>query len=1217
MPRVDERVRRLLETDDTGPARLSGVPPQAAALLLSEAAEADRPFVVVVPDNAALESLAADLRFFLELKSPDPAPPILRYPADEVNPFGGLSPDRDDTAQRLGSLHRISRGERFGFLLVAAPAVLRRVMPPEVLASAGDYVVHGVEVSRERLIANLANAGYLRIPVVDGPGQFAARGGIIDVFSPLDQHPVRIEFLGDLVDRMRYFEPESQRTFRDAPDLYAPPASELIATDEGRKTAAREAAAIGEEINTPSRRLSELEDEIAEAGPGKYPPALLPAFYARMAVLADYVAAYPRRIRVAAIEPGDCLRAAEGFLAEAGEDHAAATRAGAPCVPVERHFAGIDALSALIGTPGAIELSMLPPGSGDATDLGEVFGNTRDLRDRMERARGRKDDDPMSPLLSAIADWHASGREVLAACPSREQAERLSFLLAERGVSIRSRPSTHDSRLTTKDSGFRTPDAEQGSPDPMPGRGSSVVSRQPSAAGGLSSVVSREWLVVGRQSLSVRLVPGKLSAGLATRQRVFVTEDDIFGERARRPSPRASLKAAAASLHELKTGDYVVHVQHGIGIYRGLSRLALWGVENDFLRIEYREGSKLYLPVQRMSLVSRYSAPEGVTPRIDRLGTNAWEKTKARVKDAVLAMASEMLRLHALRKTTGGTAFSAPDDYFTEFCASFEFEETPDQVRAVEDVLADMQRPEPMDRLVCGDVGYGKTEVAVRAAFKAVQDGKQVAVLVPTTVLAQQHYRTFRQRFEKFPVTVGLLSRFAKPPEQRGVAAGLAKGTVDVVIGTHRLLQKDVAFKSLGLIVVDEEHRLGVAHKERLKKAAAGVDILTLTATPIPRTLHMALGGLKDLSVMGTPPPDRLSVRTFVAKFDTTTVREAIEREISRGGQVFFVHDRIISMPGMLNLVRRLVPHAKVVIAHGRMEPRELEKVMVDFVEQRINVLLCTTIIGAGLDIPTANTILIHRADMLGLSQLYQLRGRVGRGRERAYAYLFVPRFGNLPPDAKKRLETMYEFQQLGSGFNVAMQDMEIRGAGNLLGPHQHGHVAAVGFDLYSDLLEEAVAELRGRPAGETVEPEVKLPVPSFIPEKYIGDVPLRLDYYQKMVYACTPAEIAAVVEEMEDRFGAAPSEVQNLADTMSLTTDLRKLDVESVEYGKGNVVLRFAKNTRLDPARVVAWVERHADGTQFLKDGRLVHRLGEIPAEELVRTIHQWVKGLSSALGA
>ncbi|MBI5528818.1 MAG: transcription-repair coupling factor [Deltaproteobacteria bacterium] len=1163
MPRVDERVRRIMHGDEVG-GHLCGVPAQAAAHLLAEAVDTEKPFVVIVPDNATLESLAADLKFFLELKKTDPAPAILRYPADEVNPFGGLSPDRDDVAERLGSLHLISRGERFGFLLVAAPAVTKRVMPPDVLASAGDYVVPGVEVDRERLIANLSGAGYLRVPVADGPGQFAARGGIVDVFSPLYPHPVRIEFLGDLVDRMRYFEPESQRTFRDAPDVYAPPVSELIATDEGRKAAAGEAATIGERIDTPSRRLSEIQDEIAEAGPGKYPPALLPAFYARMAVLTDFLDAYPPRVRIAAIESEDCLRAAGEFLSEAAQDHATAEASGAPCLPVDRHFAGIDSLSLLIARSGALGLSMLPSGNGETIDLSEAFGNTRDLRDRMERARGRKDDAPLSPLLDSFAGWHVSGREVVAAFPSREQAERLSFLLSERGIAV-----------------------------------------------------SRQSSVADRQSPVVLLVPGKLSAGLVTRQRVFITEDDIFGERARRPSPRASLKAAAASLHELKTGDFIVHVQHGIGVYRGLSRLALWGVENDFLQIEYREGSKLYLPVQRMGLVSRYAAPEGVTPRIDRLGTNAWEKTKARVKDAVLAMASEMLRLHALRKTSGGTAFSAPDDFFTEFCASFEFEETPDQLKAVEDVLADMQKPEPMDRLVCGDVGYGKTEVAVRAAFKAVQDGKQAAVLVPTTVLAQQHYRTFRKRFEKFPVSVGLLSRFARPAAQREVAEGLASGTVDVVIGTHRLLQKDVAFKSLGLIVVDEEHRFGVAHKERLKKAAAGVDILTLTATPIPRTLHMALGGLKDLSIIGTPPPDRLSVRTFVAKFDTTTVREAIVHEISRGGQVFFVHDRIMSMPGMLNLVRKLAPEAKVGVAHGRMEPRELEKVMVDFIEQRINVLLCTTIIGAGLDIPTANTILIHRADMLGLSQLYQLRGRVGRGRERAFAYLFVPRFGNLRPDAKRRLETMYEFQQLGSGFNVAMQDMEIRGAGNLLGPHQHGHVAAVGFDLYADLLEEAVSEIKGRPAGETVEPEVRLPVPSFIPEKYIGDVPLRLEYYQKMVYARSPGEIGAIVEEMEDRFGAAPPEILHLADTMSLTTDLRKLDVESLEYGKGNVVLRFAKAARIDPARLVTWVERHAAETQFVKDGRLVHHIGEIPPEDLVRTIHQWVKGLASALGA
>ena len=1108
---------------EEGGARLSGVSLQAAAFLLAEAGHVPgggvaAPCIVLVKDNDTLDALVADLRFFLSL-DPDAAPvPVLRYPADEVNPYCGIAPDRADVSERLGALHLISRGEPFGFLLVAAAAALKRVMPPHVLSSAGDYVITGVEVDRERLIASLLRGGYLRVPVVDGPGQFAARGGIIDVYSPLYPHPVRAEFLGDTVDRMRFFEPETQRTFRDAPELYAPPVSELIAAEAGREAAAREAQAIGERINTPTRRLSELLDEIEGADPRKYPPALLPAYYSGTAVLADYLGAYARTVRTFAVEPGDARAAAEEFIAEAGRDLGIAEAAGTPCLPVDRHFAPPDALDALIGKPGTVHLSMLPDVSGSDTDVSDSFNNTRVLRDEMERVRGRKDEDPLAPLVTALDEWNAVGREVVAACPSHEQAERLSFLLGERKIPVRKGPGS----------------------------------------GGL------------------RIVSGKLSAGLATARRVFVPEEEIFGERAKRHAPRAALKTLAASLHELKDGDHVVHVQHGIGLYRGLKRLALWGVENDFLQIEYREGAKLYVPVQRLSVITRYQSPGGGAPRIDRLGGNAWEKTKARVKDAVLGMASELIRLHAMRKTAGGHAYPPPDDYFTEFCASFEFEETPDQLRAVDEVLADMQAQEPMDRLVCGDVGYGKTEVAVRAAFKAVQDGRQVAVLVPTTVLAQQHWRTFKRRFDKFPLSVGLLSRFVPAAAQKKTVAGLAAGTVDVVIGTHRMLQKDVSFKGLGLIIIDEEHRFGVAHKERFKKFAAGVDILTLTATPIPRTLHMAMGGLKDLSLISTPPPDRLAVRTFVAKFDPPTIREAVMREFARGGQVFFVHDRVMSMPGMKKF---------------------------------------TTIIGAGLDITAANTIIIHRADMLGLSQLYQLRGRVGRGRERAYAYLFVPRFGNLAPDAKKRLETMYEFQQLGSGFNVAMQDLELRGAGNLLGPTQHGHVMAVGFDLYAELLEEAVAELGGREAVQRVEPEVRLPVPSFIPEKYVGDVPLRLDYYQKMVYANDPGEIGAIVEEMQDRFGEAPAEVHNLADVMSLTIDLRALDVEALEYGKGNVALRFAKNARVNPAHVVAWVQKHAKDTRLTADGRLICAIGDVPLDDLTRTIHRWVKELASAL--
>jgi transcription-repair coupling factor (superfamily II helicase) len=776
----------------------------------------------------------------------------------------------------------------------------------------------------------------------------------------------------------------------------------------------------------------------------------------------------------------------------------------------------------------------------------------------MERVRGRKEEDPLAPLVGHVDGWLAARRRVVAACPSHEQAERLSFLLGERGIKC-------------------TRGVDDG---------------------------------------AVRMVAGRLSAGMTAPGIAIITEEDVFGERARRSAPRMGLRAAAASLMELREGDHVVHTQFGIGIYRGLVRMALWGVENDFLAIEYRDAAKLYLPVQRLNLVKKYRVPEGGEPRLDRLGGNGWEKTRARVKDSLLGMASELLRLHALRKSEGGTAYPPPDDYYTEFCASFEFEETPDQQKAIDEVMGDMQKPVPMDRLVCGDVGYGKTEVAIRAAFKAVQEGRQVAVLVPTTVLAQQHYRTFRRRFDRFPVKVALLSRFVGPDDQKRTIAGLESGAVDVLIGTHKALQKGIRWKSLGLLIIDEEHRFGVAHKERIKKLMAGVDILTLTATPIPRTLHMALGGLKDLSIITTPPQDRLAVRTFVMKFDQTAIREAIERELHRGGQVFFVHDRVQSLGGMKMFLDRLLPGARIGVAHGQMEADALEKAMVDFIEHRVDILLSTTIIGAGLDIPSANTMLINRADMLGLSQLYQLRGRVGRGRERAYCYLFTPTGRGLTSDARKRLETMYEFQALGSGFNVAMQDLELRGAGNLLGKAQHGQVAAVGFDLYSELLEEAVAELRGRPPGEAVDPEVKLPVPSYIPEKYIGDVPLRLDYYQKMVYARSGGDVAAVVEEMEDRYGRAPDEVHNLADVMSLTVDLRALDAESLEYGKGNVVLGFSQNAGVDPQKVVAWVQKNQKTTRLTTDGRLIFAIGEVGLRDLVRTIHAWVKKLADAVG-
>jgi transcription-repair coupling factor (superfamily II helicase) len=603
--------------------------------------------------------------------------------------------------------------------------------------------------------------------------------------------------------------------------------------------------------------------------------------------------------------------------------------------------------------------------------------------------------------------------------------------------------------------------------------------------------------------------------------------------------------------------------------------MSVGGREGDFLLLEYAEGEQLYLPVERLDLISKYLGGDAGAARLDRLGGASWQRVKESVRAALRDMAEELLKLYARRVVAEGHGFSLDTPWQREFEAAFRFEETPDQLRAIEDAKHDMETDRPMDRLVAGDVGYGKTEVALRAAFKAVADGTQVAVLVPTTVLAQQHFGTFSERFAPFPARVELLSRFRAPAEQKVVIEGLGTGAVDVVIGTHRLLSKDVTFKNLGLLIIDEEHRFGVAHKERLKQFRASVDVLALTATPIPRTLYMSLSGVRDMSVIETPPLDRLPVETMIRRFSKAVIKEALERELARGGQVFFVHNRVQSLPSMTRLLQQLVPDARIAMAHGQMRERELEAAMVKFVSGQADVLVSTAIIESGLDIPASNTIVVNRADRFGLAQLYQLRGRVGRERQQAYCCLLVPADGRVDEQAQRRLRALQELTELGSGFKLALRDLEIRGAGNLLGAQQHGHIAAVGFDLYSKLLTEAVRELRGEPAATTVEPVVSVDVEGFLPEDYVPEVNQRLALYKRLAGAQADAEVADLRAELSDRFGPLPEPGQQLLDIVRIRVAARALGIERIEAGEGRALVTFAPATPVEPQRLVGAIQR------------------------------------------
>jgi transcription-repair coupling factor (superfamily II helicase) len=744
--------------------------------------------------------------------------------------------------------------------------------------------------------------------------------------------------------------------------------------------------------------------------------------------------------------------------------------------------------------------------------------------------------------VDAIHGWTEEGWRVVLAASSLSSADRLRHLLGEYGI------------------------------------GAPLV-REPAACW--------SWSAPGR--VEVRVAP--LSAGFALplEHLAVVTEEEIFGPRERRRQAAALREGAAVdALAQLAPGDLLVHAEHGIGIYRGLVMLEVGSVRSEMLRLEYEAGDRLFLPVHRLNLVQRYVGGEGPLPRIDRLGGATWERTKRSVRKSVRRLARELLAVHAARELAPGHSFSPRDRHLEEFEAAFPFEETPDQLAAIEDVLGDLTRQQPMDRLVCGDVGYGKTEVAIRAAFRVVMDGKQVAVLVPTTVLCQQHLETFRARFDGHPIAIESLSRFRSPKEANAVLEGLAGGRVDIIIGTHRLLQKHVEFRDLGLLVVDEEHRFGVAHKERIKQLKKTVDVLTLTATPIPRTLQMAFTGLRDLSIINTPPPDRLAIRTQVCRFDESLIREAILREVRRGGQVFFVHNRVQTIGTMAELIERLVPEVKIIVGHGQLGERELEKRMLAFLRGEADVLLCTTIIESGLDIPRANTMIIDRADALGLAQLYQLRGRVGRSSHRAYAYLLIPGEDALTRDAERRLEAIQDLAELGSGFRLANMDLEIRGAGNLLGEEQSGNLGAVGYETYMELLEETIDEMRGQARPVSIDPEIRLPVTAQLPEGYVAEVSQRLVLYKRLASAPDEADLARTRDELLDRYGPLPPEADNLIGVLRVKLAAREAGVTSVDLERGELALTVGPFSRIEPARLARLVSGPDARLRVAKDQRL-----------------------------
>ncbi len=1015
-------------------------------------------------------------------------------PSPEALPYEPITPSAVRVGKELEALHALSSA---GGALVVAPvaAVLRRIPGPERGAHFPIEIRRGSEEDFLSLCSRLELMGYRWTSLVESRGEIAVRGGLIDVFPSTAEHPVRIEFFGDEVESVRSFHAGTQLSIKELPGAKIYACREIF----GDVAALSDAADLLSRTPWFAEEAGMLREGLIFEGIERFMPLIFP----EKATPIDYLDELGALVLDS---PADIEAEAFRFLKSQRENLERAVAAGA--APNLEYYADLGVLR----RRSAVELS---------NDFSDIAFDCRPIRSILGR---------LDKLADEVKGLTGRGLEVVIALNDGGQAKRIGEVLASEGVELadgvvdRAGPNRPERSDRKKAPGLRAIDAgPKCSPSPRSG---------------------------------VRIAIGEISSGFVFEEAGFavLSYSDIFFRRRERRSSRAG--ARLSDLVDLEVGDYVVHVVHGIARYGGLVKRVVDGVERDYALLEYAEGDKLYVPVDQLDRVGKYIGTGEAPPSVTRLGSLDWAKAKKKAKLAARKMAFDLLSLYAERSRAKGFAFSPDTPWQRELEESFPFDETEDQALAIEEVKRDMESDRPMDRLVCGDVGYGKTEVAIRAAFKAVMDGKQVVVLAPTTILAQQHYETFRERFAPFPVNVEVLSRFRSPKEQRKVAEDFAAGKVDVLIGTHRVLSADVSARDLGLIVVDEEQRFGVAAKEQLKNAKKSVDVLTLSATPIPRTLQMALSGLRDLSVIETPPEDRYPVSTHVGPYDEELIRDAILRELSRGGQCFFVHNRIESISDAAERLRALVPEAAIAIAHGRMSERQLEKVMLDFLDKRFDVLVSTTIVENGLDIPSVNTLIVDRAEGLGLAQLYQLRGRVGRSDERAYAYFFYESQSVMTTRALERLKAIADHSELGSGTKIALRDLEIRGAGNLLGPEQHGHVTAVGFELYCDLLREAMEELSGEVPKEKPEVALELPIDAFLPDFYIPAENLRIEAYRKLALAANESAVDALEAELVDRYGQLPEEAKNLLDVARLKSRAAELGLTGVRWSGGTVTL-------------------------------------------------------------
>jgi transcription-repair coupling factor (superfamily II helicase) len=1148
---------------------LAGVPDGLAALVLAqlmhEAGAGSPPLLLhVARDDRRLEALADGLRFFA------PKVRVIQVPAWDTVPYDRIGPNAEIVAMRVAAMARLSAAPRKGstVVLTTVNAILQRLPPRDFIRRSLKTIAPGQRMDRNRLMQRLDLAGFRRTGTVMEPGEYAVRGGILDLFPPGRSAPVRLDFFGDTLEHIKAFDAETQRTGKGVQRLTLMPMSEVAFGEAAeRRFRTGYVEAFGPATS---------EDALYEAvSAGQRYPGMehwLPLFHDRLETLFDYV--------------GD---------APVSFDHLADQAVGERLALIVDHYEarlkGLEALTfgAPAYKPVPTTAMFLTQAEWDARQAGRIArhmtpfeeaagalqGKLRSFAGRVGRnfalERSGEGGNVFDAVVSHVRALQAQAKRVVVAAFSPGARERMMGLLAE-----------HELVGAHKVESFAEVDA----------------------------------LPPGAPAFAVLA----LEQGVETPHLALIGEQDILGDRLVRPRRKARRASdVITEATSLSVGDFVVHADHGIGRFDGLTTITALGAPHDCLEIAYAEGAKLYLPVENIELLTRYGSGDG-TVQLDRLGGVAWQTRKARLKQRIREIAQDLIRVAALRQLRQAPAIEPPEGAFDEFVARFPYGETEDQTASIATVLQDLAAGKPMDRLVCGDVGFGKTEVALRATFVAALDGFQVAVVVPTTLLARQHFATFSERFKGLPVRIAQASRLVAGKELSAVKAGLKEGTIDIVIGTHALLGKTIAFKRLGLLIVDEEQHFGVAHKERLKQLREDVHVLTLTATPIPRTLQLALSGVRELSLITTPPVDRLAVRTYISPFDPVIIREALRRERYRGGQTFYVVPRISDIEPVGEFLAEAAPELKVALAHGQLPSSTLEDVMSAFYDGKYDVLLSTAIVESGLDIPNANTLIVHRADMFGLAQLYQLRGRVGRSKARAYAYFTTPANQRLTEGAEKRLKVLQSLDTLGAGFSLASHDMDIRGAGNLLGEEQSGHIQEVGFELYQSMLEEAVAALKGGDVGERDEqwsPQISLGTSVLIPDSYVGDLQLRLGLYRRLSTLEKRPEIDAFGGELVDRFGELPDEVKHLFDVMEIKGLARQAGLAQVDAGPKGAVIAFRKNQFANPEGLVLFMQKSRGGVRMQPDHKLVFKADWPQPSDRLRGVRALVSQLAAIAGA